>query len=318
MTDERKYALNEVFLRPAILNTAALARLDIDGLRFLIRAAEYFISAKAMPESALPDKLPVFRTALMDRLKAASALFIAYDEATDTPYLDPDGRMWLFSDAEGALAAQEHYAQTIPLLIRKVLQEEVAEAFAELHTLGIANIILDNGKDSVALRLDEILPPPDESDTPTASVPVTNPKLMAAMLRFSQALRAKARDKQRLARLEEDMLREVLSARYLVPMRVLPAPPDTPGAVTLEQGSQMQFAQIGDAENNAFQPAFTDWAEFRKAFDPGKWGGHVASYDDLLTLSRKLSGVVVNCGGVPLRLDEHARQRIEAFRRVKS
>lgn len=319
MTDERKNALGETFLRPAVLNTAALARLDTAELRFLIRAAEHFIGAKALPESGLPDKLPAFHAALLDKLNAAPALFIAYDEATDTPFLDPDGRMWLFSNADNALAAQEHYAQTVPLLIRKVLREEMAEAFVELYTLGISDILLDNGLDSVEISRDDIIPPPDWTDTPAASVPVTNPKLMFAMLRFFQVVRSKAPAAD-LSVLEEAMLREVLAAKYLVPMRVIsakPAPSGGHGAVTLEKGSQMEFAQIRDAEKNPFQPAFTDWAEFRKAFDQKTWGGYVASYDDLLTLSRSLSGIVVNCGGTPLRLDEHARQRIETFRRVK-
>lgn len=315
MTDERKTELGNAFLRTASIDPAALAGLTIPELRFLIRAAEHFISAHVLPESALPEKLPVFRTALTERVRSAEALFIAYDEATDTPYLDPDGRMWLFSDADNALAAQEHYAQTLPLLIRKVLRSEIGEAFAELHIMGIGRILLDNGTDSVELSLNDILPPPDWSETPAISVPVTNPRLMFGMLRFFQALRAKVPDERRLAGLEDDMLREAADARYLVPMRAVQADPARPAA--LEKGDKLQFAQIRDASGAAFQPAFTDWPEFRKAFDQNIWGGYVASFDDLLALSRDLTGIVVNCGGIPLRIDEKNRRHIEAFRRTK-
>jgi hypothetical protein len=315
MTDERKNALGEAFLRPASIDPAALAELTIAELRFLVHAAEYFITANALPEGALTQKLPVFRIALIEKIKTADALFIAYDEATETPYIDPDGQMWLFSEADAALAAQEHYAQTVPLLIRKVIRDEIAGAFAELHTMGIAHILLDNGLDSVALRRDDILPPPDWSSTPAANVPVTNPQLMFAMLRFFQTLYAKDNGEdrpQRLSALEEDMLREVVAAKYLVPMRTVQADP-----ATLGKGDGLQFAQLKGADNEAFQPAFTDWIEFRKAFDQNEWGGYIATYDDLLTLSRNLSGVVINCNGTPVKIDANNRERIEAFRGKK-
>ena len=85
MTDERKTELGNAFLRPDMYDPAALAKLTISELRFLVHAAEYFISAQALPEGALPDKLPAFRAALTEKIKTAEALFIAYDESTETP-----------------------------------------------------------------------------------------------------------------------------------------------------------------------------------------------------------------------------------------
>ena len=222
--------------------------------------------------------------------------------------------MWLFSEADAALAAQEHYAQTVPLLIRKVIQDEIMGAFAELHTMGIERILLNNGVDSVEIRRDDILPPPDW--TPAANVPVTNPKLMLAMLRFFQTLYAKdsGEDRpQRLSALEEAMLRE---GRLRQIPRAYAHRPGRP--CHAEQGVTGCSSRNSRAQTvRRFSPLSPTGSSSARAFDQNEWGGYIASYDDLLTLSRNFSGIVINCNGTPVKIGDANRERIETFRGEK-
>lgn len=318
MTDERKNELGNTF----ILKDAApqaLAALEIEELCFLIRTAEYLIETSAFAGGNLAEKPPLFRAALIALLKASDALFIAYDAATEYPYIDPEARMWLFSRQEFALGAQAFYAQSIPLEIRKIYRDEIEGAFAELHIMGIEKVLLDNGHQFVEFHRDELLPPPDWSGTPKASIPVSNPQLMFAMIRFFQTLHAKTGGEdraQRLGQLEDAMLDAITSARFLVPMRVVKAQPsaDPQGTLSLEKGDKLEFARISDESGKQFQPAFTDWIEFGKAFDQNVWGGNVASCDDLFALAQSMNGVVINPNGLPLLINDTTRQKINQRR----
>ncbi len=243
MTDERKNELGNTFILKDVA-PQALAALEIEELCFLIRTTEYLIETSAFAGGNLPEKPPLLRSALIARLKAEGALFIAYDAATEYPYIDPEQRMWLFSRQEFALGAQEFYAQSIPLEIRKIYHDEIEGAFAELHIMGIKKVLLDNGHQFVELHLGDLLPPPDWSGTPEISIPVSNPKLMFAMIRFFQSLNAKTGGEdraERLSQFEGLMLDAITSARFLVPMRVVkaqPSPANPQGAMSLEKATR--------------------------------------------------------------------------------
>jgi hypothetical protein len=110
MTDERKNELGNSFILKDFA-PEALAVLEIEELCFMIRTTQYCIETSVFTGGALPEKLPLFLSSLAGKIQTADALFIAYDRATEYPYIDPEARMWLFSKQEYALGAQEFYAQ---------------------------------------------------------------------------------------------------------------------------------------------------------------------------------------------------------------
>jgi hypothetical protein len=206
--------------------------------------------------------------------------------------------------------------------MKKTGKEDVFSVFAEFHRLGIELLLIDNGQCYIELKRDDILPPPDWSDTPVASIPAENPRLQYAMIRFFQNLHAKDNypDKEVfLQRLEAEMLGQIIEARFLLPMRLereKPPEADVSGKLTLQDGDSLQFAHLLDEKGLKWLPAFTDWTEFCKMYDQTVWGGSIVSYDDLLILSNDMEGITINCKGVDLRLNGGSKQVIEEYRKA--
>ena len=65
-------------------------------------------------------------------------------------------------------------------------------------------------------------------------------------------------------------------------------------------------------------PAFTDWAEFEKVYDKNVWSGNIVTYDDLLAFSEKMEGIVINCKGISLRINEKNKKMIEEYTKEKN
>jgi hypothetical protein len=117
------------------------------------------------------------------------------------------------------------------------------------------------------------------------------------------------------------MLDEVLTAKYLMPMKLQekePKEPNKEGMKTLSEGALIQFPNlVNQGDNTKWLPAFTDWEEFQKIYSREEWSGNISSYDDLIVLSNKSEGIVINAGGVALRINEKNKHLIEEYRKNK-
>ncbi len=260
---------------------------------------------------------------MKERIKDAEALYFAYDKRTNYPYCDAEDRIWMFSKEEYALNAEDYFMQQLLLLeMKKISKEELMRTLAELHILGFSELLIDNGQYNFVLSRDDLLPPPDWSGTPEINIPITNPKLQHAIIRFFQAMYSKTYDEEKkpfLQSLENRMLGEVIRAKYLLPMqlREQEPSPEEQGVRTLKEGTTIQFAVLGAEDDTAWLPAFTDWPEFEKAYDKNVWSSNVVTYDDLIALSENMSGIVINCKGVPLQLNDNNKKMIEDYRKER-
>ncbi|MFL0252620.1 enhanced serine sensitivity protein SseB [Clostridium neuense] len=324
MTEERENELTKKFLLSENESVEELKNIEIQEIIFLIYSAKYFKDKKNLPNVDFDNKFQVFHKTLRERVKTAEELYIAYDKNTGYPYVDVQGRTWIFSKKEYADNAEDYFLQQMVMLeMKKINKEEVIREFADFHRLGIEKILLDNGKYTTEINRDDVLPPPDWSSTPKISIPITNPNLQFAMLRFFQAMYSKnnyAGKTQELHRLEDKMLDEVITAKYLIPMHLKEKEKTTPnadGVKTLKSGTIMQFANLVDKNDKSWLPAFTDWVEFQKVYDKAVWSGNIATYDDLLALSKGMEGIAVNCNGTCLRINENNKAMIEKYKKEK-
>lgn len=324
MDDRRKDEIGRFYLLRKGVVAEECRALEIQELLFLIQSAKHFKEAGAFVQDDLDEKLPLYHSVLLEKIREAEELLIAYDVVTQYPFLDWDGRVWLFSKEAYALDAQDYYLQQmIRLEMRAIPKEERMKTFADLHVWGMRRILVDNGQYQLEVDRDEVLPPPDWSDTPPINEPVTNPGLQHAMIGFFQNLYARPRteeSKPRLNAMEARMLDEALRAKYLVPMQLNerePSVPDEQGTKTLRAGTTLQFAQLMAEDDTAWLPAFTDWAEFDKLYDRQTWSGNIAAYDDLLALSARMDGIVVNAKGISFRINAKSREAIEAYRKAR-
>lgn len=325
MNEERKDEIGKRFILSSELVGEELSQLSMQELNFLIHTAKSFKEGEAFPHVDLDERIQSFITTLHDKFKAAKALYVAYDKATQYPYIDGEDRVWLFSREEFADSARDYFMQQLVMLeMKKIGQEEILPALGLFHVWGLPRILLDNGQYHVELKRDELLPPPDWSGTPEISIPVTNPGLQRALMKFFQNLHAPSGSQeakeQLLNGLEAQMLDEVLQARYLIPMQLQEANPstaDAEGRKTLNEGTVLQFGVLSAEDESSWLPAFTDWFEFEKVYDKTIWSSNIATYEDLITISANMSGVVINCQGVALRIDPGNRERIEAYRKAR-
>ena len=320
MKQERKDEIERTFLFKKGLSKEKLKELNIQETIFLIYSANYFKEKHAFINDDYDEKIRLFRSVLIDKIKTAQELFIAYDQNTDYPYIDGEDRVWIFSKEEFALSAKDYFLQQLVMLeIKKINLEDVIMTFAHFHRLGIKKILMDNGEYTTEINRDDVLPAPDWSDTPMINIPVENSALQHAMIRFFQTLYSKGNydgKEQLLHQLENRMIDEVINAKFLIPLQLkeeVESIPNDEGIVTLKEGTTMQFASlIGDNETN-WQPAFTDWTEFLKVYDKNIWKSNITTYDDLLALFQKMDGIVINCKGIALRINEKNKLMIENY-----
>ncbi|TCP52599.1 type III secretion system (T3SS) SseB-like protein [Tumebacillus sp. BK434] len=322
MNEERKDEIIRQYLLRAEVSIDAYQELELQELIFLIHMAKKFQSEGADEQGDFLEKIKAGLSEVHEKLKHADALYLAFDKITNCPYLDPEERIWLFSKEEYALLAQDYFLQRmIQLDMRKIGPAENMIAFAELHRLGIRKILIDNGQYHIEVERDAILPPPDWSGTPEINIPVTNPELQHAMIRFFQTMSSRSQyegKQQHLYQLEGIMIEEILNGNYLIPMKVIedePSAPDEDGVKTLQQGATLQFACLDGQDQTTWLPVFTDWVEFEKAYDKTQWSGNVATYADMVALSERMDGAVINSRGISFQINANNKQRIEEFRR---
>lgn len=325
MNEERKDEIGRRFLLTPEISQEELGGLEIQELIFLVHAAKRFKAEEAFPDVYLDERIKAFTGVLYEKIKNTETLYLAYDQATGYPYVDGEDRVWMFSQEAFAANAEDYFRQQLLMLEMKPIGgEDVLRTFGQLHILGLPKVLVDNGKYHIELQRDEIVPPPDWTGTPEINIPVTNPGLQRAMIRFFQTLHAptgdpKARDRE-LNALEAEMLNEILQAKYLLPMQLKeadPSPTDEQGMKTLKEGTILQFGVLSAEDGSAWLPAFTDWPEFEKVYDKTTWSSNIAAYDDLLAVSGNMDGVVINCHGISVRIDANNRERIETFRQER-
>lgn len=326
MNEERKAELSEQYITRTAITKEDCSSLEIQELIFLLHAAKGCIAKGTGSRDDFEEKIQIYLSAVHDKIKHAEELYIAYDQKTNYPYIDHDGRIWIFSKEEYALRAQDYFLQQfLQLEMRKISQEENTRVFADLHRLGMKKLLVDNGENFVEVERDEILPPPDWSDTPAINIPITNPDLQHSMIHFFQNLYSGNNyegKKQYLYELEGVMIDEVIEGKYLIPMKLIEngesSEPDEQGMRTLQQGATIQFACLVSENNTSWLPAFTDWVEFEKAYDKSEWGGNIATYEDLMAVSEKMDGIVVNCRGIAFSIPDNNKKKIDEFRRQKT
>ncbi|MDY3207215.1 enhanced serine sensitivity protein SseB [Clostridium baratii] len=325
MVEERKDEIGKEFLLKEEICMEELKKLEIQEINFLIYTAQYFRDNKKYEEIDFNKKIKIFMDLLIDKIKESNELYIAYDKSTNYPYIDSFGKAWLFSKEEFAKNAEDYFSkQLIMLDMKKITSEEIMNVFYNCHLLGIEKLTVDNGQYYVDINRDDILPPPDLSDVPEINIPVTNPKLQNAMVRFFQRLYSKNNyeGKERdLQKLEDKMLDEVIDAKYLLPMQLKGVDAEEQkkeGEVKLNKGAIMEFAALADNNNEEWAAAFTDWVEFEKAYDKNIWKGNIVTYDDLLFISKEMKGIVINYRGIPLRLSDKNKKIIEEYRKNRN
>lgn len=146
------------FLRPRLTESdfdAAVIQETINKIEAL--QLRYVLTARKDKES---PQLAEFTNEICMNLRMIDALYVAYDEDFNPrwPFMGADGRPEVFTTPELAEAARNHFAQVHEGRFRvvKIENEKLPEFWQSLSRLGIGLFRLNNGRNPVELKVEDV------------------------------------------------------------------------------------------------------------------------------------------------------------------
>lgn len=208
-----------------------------------------------------------FHMLILQRLQKAEAIYVLYAQATSLPYAycDPDScsdQVWIFSEeafAKNAADVRQKETQ-MKFLTVKLENKQFLPFYISLYTMGVNELLIDRGVNSLAISLESLVKKPDYSRLPPEKQPLQNPELMLTAIYFAQnrALPKESQDAEALRELEEEMLANLQRHKILLPVQV---PEGSEQKVAVKD---MKFPLLKLPNGDAYQPAFTDPGELQK------------------------------------------------------
>ncbi len=349
LDNKRLNLLYQKFAVSEVMPDDQLSGLTLEELSFIYSATEAAKKDERFSQIHFPIRQQIIYWAAVEAFKQAEALYVAYNKMPMYPHVDPMGSAWIFSDEELAkrLADNLKVHQQLELVIRKVENKMIMPMVAQMHYLGINNIVIDNGVHPMLLKRTDILPDPDwKGENGQPKQDFSNGQLQMAMIQFFQHLQLNGtlhkaintegvseeekkslqqrfmQGQQVIKMMETRMLSLLVDAKFLVPSITMkdgqPLPPgqDAPAG----EGVTRKLASVVDANKVAWLPAFTDWPEFIKTYRPNEWGAMALSYETVIKMAKEsgINKIVFNPRGCAFRIDEQMIERIEDFRKKKA
>lgn len=191
-------------------------------------------------------------------------LYVPYSVATNMPFVTCDeetfmDQVWMYTYPEGVQEfAKKYEDKKIPFKGAIIKREHSAEFFLELHSMGVNEIVLCNGKTENKLELEKMGVFPDYSKLPEGQRPIFNPELQLSTIYFFQEVRREGVDpeaeKEKLEELAEEMYASIANSRFLMPV-----------LMEEEEGKKkMRFPFLTHKNGQKFQPIFSDAVQYDK------------------------------------------------------
>lgn len=239
-------------------------------------------------------KQNVFKSVVI-RLMRSEKIYIAYHVMTGYPYIDIKGNAWIFSEKEFSREAHHHYIQQgIPLTMKKLEGEQIAEEVLELARIGAGTVILDNGQQSVQIYLDDIM----KACGISGELSTSHPELMLNIL-ASMELSYASDGKHPALPAGDKVIKELISKSHLlVPVKLEHHLEDGESMkITTETTSQIALVNPLN-QGRGLVPAFTDWKEFTKLYSKDEWNAVIFDYETLKDAASNADGIMINPSGV--------------------
>ena len=242
----------------------------------------------------LLGKANFFYTLSIERMKKLEAFYVAYSKYTNSPFAfcDPntfDDMTWIFTSEEKLRQVMEKQKENnIELRGVKVENEKFLQFFTSLFYMGIDNVLFDYGTEGMMFKLTRICKKPNFAEMENKAAAVENSALQLTSMYFLQEAR-KAEDKRQkesLPQLEEEMSKNLVAGRFLVPFIKV-----DPEAGNDQKNIQIPYLKGRD--DSMILPVFTDLMEFAKYNREKKFSAVILTFD-------KLSGFIGNGVGIVL------------------
>lgn len=236
------------------------------------------------------------KTVILSLLKISKEIYCIMSEATKMQFVqcNPetfDDEIFIFLNIDEANAkAKELREEGNPVTVVKIPLKHLLGFYSSLYPIGVNCLrVKMQYEPEVVIQLDELIKRPSESELSPVQKRIENPAFHLTALYFMQLVKsAKAKEKQE----EAKQLSEELTAHFAKGTYIMAVQPD--GKVPLLR------KKMGD-QDVAFQPVFTDMAEFMKFNMKKQFNPLIMEMKKIPeVMVKEAKGVIVNPVGVNL------------------
>ncbi|MDO5539724.1 MAG: SseB family protein [Eubacteriales bacterium] len=240
---------------------------------------------------------------VLRKLQKLESIYVLFSKATNMPYVvcDPEScndQVWIFSDEKFAKKmAVEELQKKRELIIMKIENKHFLGFYLNLYPMGVNELVVDRGVNSLCVELKTLVTRPDYSKVPAEKRPVINPEMLLTAIYFAQerSMPEDIRDNAGLKDLEEEMLVNLKRGKILVPIQV----PE--GQEVRPKDMKVPYLKLENGD--AYQPVFSDGNEFQK-FSKNQKLRAIALDGEKLSkfMNKEVKGILLNPAGVRLAI----------------
>lgn len=261
------------------------------------------IKAQENAAKVLLNKANFFYTLSIEQMKRLDAFYVAYSKCTNSPFVfcDPntyDDMTWIFTSEEKLRQVMEKQKENhVELRGVKVENAKFLQFFTSLFYMGVDNVLFDYGTEGMMFNLSRICKKPDFEKMENKAAAVVNSSLQLTTMYFLQEARknVEQKKKENLPQLEEEMSKNLVSGRYLVPfIKVDPEGGNDP--------KNIQIPYLKGQDESMILPVFTDLMEFTKYNVEKKFSAVILKFDKLQGFIGNGIGIILNPLGCNLFL----------------
>lgn len=236
---------------------------------------------------------------VLNNLRNANEIYVIMSLCTRMPYVVCDKETFddevliYFTEDDIKREGKRLVDEKIPVQIAKVENKQMLPFYANLYTMGVNSIVVNQYMEDVCrVQLSELVSRPGSVKTGTPEDAkktwIENPSLHLTALYFMQEVRRQKLETMpaELKEMQEEILADFTRGTYIT-------------AFQEEQGVPLLKQKNGDA----FQPIFTDIIEFNKFNAKGQFKAIAIAADKIPhILVKEAKGVVINPFGVNLQM----------------
>lgn len=238
-------------------------------------------------------------------------IFVIYSRLTRLPYVECnaetfDDEVYIYTDETAAHEKVNALTDDKQISFSmKIEKKEMLRIFSELYGYGVNAVVFQTGKEVFHIQLNEIVRRPDFSRLPEDKRPLENPQLQLSMIYLMQELRRglKDHDREHVKELEDEMLHNIMKARFLAA-----------GRETEQNGEkQLQMLLLKGTNGTPMIPIFSDGTEYNHALGKQECKAVITDFEKManMNLPKEIAGFIINPAGVGVPLPKELIQRLQ-------
>ena len=307
-----------------------IASLSLDELTYIYFNTEIAKKDERYKVIHFPIKQQILYWGVVDAIKKAETLYVAFTEKPRYPYLDPGRNVWLFSTEENLTRALNKLSEDrgLHLIYQKLPNKVIIPFFAQLYYWGIEQVIIDNMNHPMIVKRSDVMPEMDQKKDEKKQQDLCNGKLQAALIQHAQFMAQNPdasvfkEDKEKLkvyTILANNVFFEVCDAKFMAPTVMEKDGKTYRAGEEIPEGARPAIVFLGkkDSDQKAL-PLFTDITEFMRVYKPHEMGISIVTYEAAEKMAKANNAeIVINRNGTGLTVNEHVMGLIDKIRAKK-